>query len=116
MEGPEVGIVVGLVTESSTGERLQGAHVRLSTRQSDVSEPGSAGGAGTDGGFESVSDQNGSFLFCGVPIETELYARALLETEDGSTTSEVGSFMVANEEIYETHLEVPLPAERPEGR
>lgn len=116
MEGPEVGIVVGLVTESSTGERLQGAHVRLSTRQSEVSEPGSAGGAGTDGGFESVSDQNGSFLFCGVPIETELYARALLETEDGSTTSEVGSFMVANEEIYETHLEVPLPAERPEGR
>jgi hypothetical protein len=116
MEGPEVGIVVGLVTESSTGERLQGAHVRLSTRQSEISEPGSVGGAGTDSRFESVSDQNGSFLFCGVPIETELYARALLETEDGSTTSEVGSFMVANEEIYETHLEVPLPAERPEGR
>ncbi len=96
------GIVVGLVTDAISGDPLQGARVRVSQ--------GSA-----DSGFEAVTDADGGFIICNVPLDTELSAAATVVIGEQANESPAIRFSVAADAIHEALLEIALSAEDRRG-
>ena len=93
--GEQDGILVGLVTEAFSGDPLEGATVRVSPDSGDI-------------GLEAVTDNDGGFIICNVPIDTELSAAATLVMGEQASESPPIRFSVARDAIHEALLEIAL--------
>jgi hypothetical protein len=97
------GIVVGLVTDAISGDPLQGATVHVSHDAA-------------DGRFETVTDHDGGFIICNVPLDTELSAAATVVVGEQASESPVIHFSVAADAIHEAFLEIALSAKDRRGQ
>ena len=102
-DGSGRGIVVGLVTDAVSGDPLEGARVRIS--------PGAAATA-----FEAVTGQDGGFLVCGLPLDTELSAAASVVVQERASESQSVRFSVTADAIHEAFLEIALSASDRRGQ
>ncbi len=121
----EMSVIAGTVMETGTGLPVQGAIVHLSTHvlgvlaaPVDVETLSAWKVAGISGPeslsrFKTVADQNGSFLFCGIPAGLRLYAGAI--DPSGERGRGNIAYFTTPGGIHTEKLEIPPLPEASEG-